>query len=331
MDITIYMVDEASIRALSEYQIAKFFEKAKPITQANCHEAAIHISGEPIVPTPAQGMTSYTVIAGVVARKVIQFCAPSAALDMKVMALARDTYVNFVPFCEQRGILGHLFIYEMDLVAGVSLSIAQRNICGINNSKLLERTVQDLATFFAMSWTRSSSVTPRTSTATTRTGLSQQLLTLAKALPERFHAKLNEVHDQLPLIFAPDYPQVLNHADLWDMNIHVNPNTGAITGIVDWRDATIGPFGLSFWGLETLLGTLGSDGWYFHARHLDLRRIFWTTLYDTAGITTESQKAAIDVGRIVGIFQAYGFKKGAPVDAEDLGLLILEKVLAFDN
>lgn len=126
---------------------------------------------------------------------------------------------------------------------------------------------------------------PWTDTAVTPTELSQCLKTLVKALPERFHPKLNEAHDQLPLLFALDHPQVLNHADLLEMNIHVNPSTGAITGMVDWCDATVGPFGLSFWGLESLLGTLGSDGWHFHARHLDLRRTFWNTLYSNTDIT----------------------------------------------
>lgn len=168
---------------------------------------------------------------------------------------------------------------------------------------------------------------PWTNTAVTPTELSQQLKCLTRALPECFRPKLNEVHDQLPLLFASDHPQVLNHADLLEMNIHVNPSTGAITGIVDWHDATIGPFGLSFWGLESLLGTLGSDGWHFHARHLDLRRKFWDTFCYNTDIT-ETQKQAIKVGRLVGIFLAYGLKKGAPVEVGDLSLSILEAVLS---
>lgn len=121
---------------------------------------------------------------------------------------------------------------------------------------------------------------------------------------------------------------MLNHADLWEMNIHVNPSTGGIASIVDWRDATVGPFGLSFWGLETLLGTFGADGWHFHARHLELRRVLWETLYATAGIVTESQKRAVTVGRVVGIFQAYGLRKGVPVEAGDPSLSVLEEVLS---
>ncbi|CAG8269000.1 unnamed protein product [Penicillium salamii] len=271
-------------------------------------------------------MTSYTVITGV--HKAIQFCAPEAALDMKVMALAKSMYKNFASGCEKRDSLGHLIVCEMDVVAGVAFSIAQREICAINKYSLLERTVQDLAKFFASSWTSGIDMTPWIDTAVTSAELSRRLETLAEALPERFRSKLIEVRDQLPLLFAPDYPQVLNHADPWEMNIHVSPSTRAITGMVDWRDAAVGPFGLSFWGLETLLGTFGADGWHFHARHLDLRRTFWETLYATAGIAMESQKQAVRVGRIVGIFQAYGLSKGVPVETGNLSLSALEEVLS---
>ncbi|KAJ5803981.1 uncharacterized protein N7518_000284 [Penicillium psychrosexuale] len=255
MDITRYMVDAAGIQALSRHQIATFFDRNKPITQESCDETAALITrGGPVVPTPAQGMTSYTVIAGI-NPKAIQFCAPEAALDMKVMALAKSMYKDFAPGCEKRDSLGPLIVYEMDVVEGVAFSIAQRDICAINKYSLLERTVQDLAKFFALSWTSGIDMTLWIDTAVTSVELSQRLENLADALPERFRAKLIEVRDQLPLLFALDYPQVLNHADLWEMNIHVNASTGGIAGIVDWHDATVGPFGLSFWGLETLLGT----------------------------------------------------------------------------
>lgn len=151
MDITKYMVDEASIQTLTKYQIAKFFEKNGPISQQNCHDTAARIVGGSIAPTPVQGMTSYTVTAGDTKRKALQFRAPDAALDMKIMARARDTYKNFVPSCEERGLLGSLLVYEMDVVEGVAFSIAQRAVCGIENYKLLERAVQDLAKYVQLS------------------------------------------------------------------------------------------------------------------------------------------------------------------------------------
>lgn len=100
MDITVYMVDKASIQALSEYQITRLFEKNNPITKDDCDRAANYIAGEPVESTPAPGMTSYTVIAGTGTRRAVQFRAPSAAIDMKVMELARETYIKFVPSCE---------------------------------------------------------------------------------------------------------------------------------------------------------------------------------------------------------------------------------------
>ena len=102
MDMTRYMVDAAGIQALSNYQIARFFDKNKPITQENCDETAALITrGGPVAPTPVQGMTSYTVIAGV-SPKAIQFCVPRAALDMRVMALAKSMYKDSAHGCEKR-------------------------------------------------------------------------------------------------------------------------------------------------------------------------------------------------------------------------------------
>lgn len=43
-------------------------------------------------------------------------------------------------------------------------------------------------------------MTPWNDIATSSSDLSEQLKTLTKALPERFHAKLNDVLDQLPLL-----------------------------------------------------------------------------------------------------------------------------------
>ena len=49
---------------------------------------------------------------------------------------------------------------------------------------------------------------------------------------------------------------VPNHTDLLENNIHVSTETGSIAGICDWKDAGIGPFGMSLGGLETMLGVL---------------------------------------------------------------------------
>jgi hypothetical protein len=124
---------------------------------------------------------------------------------------------------------------------------------------------------------------------------------------------------------------VLNHADLLEMNIHADLSTGGITRIVDWTGATAGPLGLSLWGFETILGVMSGTGWHFHPRHVELREIFWGAFYAAVGDLTDSQWEAIRVGRLVGLFQAYGFQGGVPVPEGDLSLACLEAYLSVER
>jgi hypothetical protein len=126
-------------------------------------------------------------------------------------------------------------------------------------------------------------------------------------LPERFHAKLEQVRQGLPLLFREDYPLVVNHDDLLEMNIHVDVNTGHITGIVDWAEAHISPFGLSLGGLETIIGVQTSSGWHFHPQEKLLRKHFWHTFHAAAGSLSDKDRQAIEVARLFGLFREHGF------------------------
>jgi hypothetical protein len=53
---------------------------------------------------------------------------------------------------------------------------------------------------------------------------------------------------KLPGLCNSDWRLVPNHTDLLENNIHVNTKTG----ICDWKDTAIGPFGESLGGLETM-------------------------------------------------------------------------------
>lgn len=160
---------------------------------------------------------------------------------------------------------------------------------------------------------------------------SQILDQLSRALPERFHPKLSEVvRGGLPLLFRPEYPVVLNHGDLLEMNIHVDGESGRITGIVDWADAKVAPFGTSLWGLETILGVQTWSSWIFHPKHEDLRAQFWQTFHDAAGDLSDTDQRAIEVGRLLGLFRAYGFDRhpekenAAPITEEHFNFVCLE-------
>jgi aminoglycoside phosphotransferase (APT) family kinase protein len=47
---------------------------------------------------------------------------------------------------------------------------------------------------------------------------------------------------------------VLQHDDLLENNFYVEEATGYITGIVDWANAKVAPYGISLSGLEIVLG-----------------------------------------------------------------------------
>lgn len=107
--------------------------------------------------------------------------------------------------------------------------------------------------FFALAWIHKSTTVVQPDSTNLFDHYTQILDQLARGLPEQFGSKLNEVRQGLPLLFRPNYPMVLNHNDILEMNIHVDEETGHITGIADWADALVTPFGTSLGGLETIL------------------------------------------------------------------------------
>ena len=123
---------------------------------------------------------------------------------------------------------------------------------------------------------------------------------------------------------------VLNHDDLLEMNIHVDEETGRITGIVDWADAIIAPFGTSLCGLETILGVQTSSSWHFHPRHEHYRVQFWETFYGVTGTLSDRDRGAIEVARMFGLFRTHGFDRrpekdnAAPLEEGDPELVCLE-------
>lgn len=85
---------------------------------------------------------------------------------------------------------------------------------------------------------------------------------LARNLLSHFAQNLERIRKELPSIFSKALPFVLSHGDLNMMNLLVNPETGNITGIVDWAESRILPFGFALYGLEHFLGRMDSEGWH---------------------------------------------------------------------
>jgi len=260
----------------------------------------------PVSPTPIQGGTSYTVEAdsGQVA-KVIQF--RSLKLNIELVECARQSYGDFVPSCEYYGMLGDVHMYGWDLVPGPAFCRVRHQFLTLGSHERLRQTVQDFARFSASAWINKPAVKQPS-------GLLEEyyraLDRISQGLPAHILAKLDEARQGLPLLFQPQYPSAIQHDDFLENNFHVNEATGHITGVVDWADAMIAPFGLSLGGLETILGVQTSSSWHFHPDHVELREHFWDTFYKHTGPISADSRRSIEVARLFGLFRTHGFEDG---------------------
>ena len=128
---------------------------------------------------------------------------------------------------------------------------------------------------------------------------------LHQHLPNRFKDTLNQVLEHLPRIF--NIPFVITHGDLNEMNILVD-DIGHITGVIDWAESEICPFGISLWALENILGYMDDTGWHYHDNCKELREEFWRVFEKSVGPLQEDMKENIRISRMVGLFLRYGFE-----------------------
>ncbi|KAF7419354.1 hypothetical protein PC9H_001941 [Pleurotus ostreatus] len=264
---------EALISDLSHYQISEFFSDNAPATQLQCNQEAERVAGAPASPSAVQGGTSYTVVAG---DSVVQFRGAASALNLELLGYVEAAYPDFVPHHQRAGKLGDLDVYLMDNIGGISMYLAREELYR-NNFQLLHQTLHDYARF------------------------------LAAGLPSRFRQTLDSLIARLPGLFDKDWPMVPNHTDLLENNLHVDPGTGRLVGVCDWKDAQISPFGMSLGGLETMLGMdRVRKGWCYHANHEALRSVFWEAFNQAMGETRVDDR--VEVARLVGIFLAHGWE-----------------------
>ncbi|KAF1954134.1 hypothetical protein CC80DRAFT_493979 [Byssothecium circinans] len=323
------------IANLSRMQIDDFFRENADVTRAECDQWATQAVGRPVCASPVQGVTSYTVVpvdrvdgdTGI----VIQFRSAEYAFDLEFLQYVQVAYGSrFVPRHRDSGTLGGLHAYMMDDVGGVAVYLA-RDQLRAHGGCLLSNTLEDFAKFFAAAWHNTPSPMATPDRDEKYTSYKADLVQLHQGLPERFHKMLDRLLQALPTLFVDDWPMVPNHTDLLENNIHVDPKTGHITGICDWKDATVSPFGTSLEGLESLLGERTTTGWRWICNSAELRRGFWSAFAAAMGSSALCEIARIDAARLVGIFLKYGLvwvdaENREPVAEGSSGLGYLEAV-----
>ncbi|KAI1454090.1 hypothetical protein F4805DRAFT_337351 [Annulohypoxylon moriforme] len=299
MPYVVYTLDSAIDSFFSEAGVSS--------SRIQCDEIARQRYGGEIRPVNIQGVTSYTVIAGPSDNKIIQFREQTALLDMGMLALAKDIHKDVVASCCELGWVGNpngsqLAIYEMDRLPGENYITIRSSLT--HDQRL--NTVHSLASFFAQSWKRdmqgdSNLVDMPTISAECHARFEY----LAGTLPERFQPSIAETQAALPTLLNGCYPVVLTHSDLNEMNILVDPDSGKITGVVDWTGASIQPFGFTLYALENALGSMGPKGWKWFDDMNDLRNAFWTAFREQTGLS-EPQTTLIKLAEKAGILIRYG-------------------------
>ncbi|KAJ5171793.1 hypothetical protein N7492_004386 [Penicillium capsulatum] len=239
-------------------------------TKDECDRAAAESTGQAVEPVRLQGAFGYTVAAG---KLLVQFRVPESLLDTKTLDLARKIHGDVVPTCFNKGVIG----------PSPSLTI-----------------------IFANSWVNrltKSSYSSEHSLA----DLQDKLYVLSRHLPSRFTGVISKIREELPTNFVPTYLLALTHADLWEMNIIVDPKVGGVTGVVDWAEAKFLPIGISLWGLQNMLGIMNSRSWNYHENSDRLERLFWDTFNGIAGMISSDDKRAMKTAERAGLVLRYGY------------------------
>ena len=151
--------------------------------------------------------------------------------------------------------------------------------------------------------------------------------------------------DAMDAIFS--LPMVLLHRDFGSCNIMVDERSCHLTGVIDWAEAEICPFGLNLHSLQSFMGRLHlKNGWTRYEDHPDLEATFWTTFKaEVGGLSAESLQI-IQTARMMGLLLSHGFtsrlankSQATPIVDDDAGRynmlsldgFLIDPVTRFDN
>lgn len=162
-----------------------------------------------------------------------------------------------------------------------------------------------MARFFALSWNAPQPVDPDYRDQLQKK-YSEELTMLLAALPERFQPIIKDCLGSIDSIFS--LPMVILHQDFSSCNIMVDETTCHLTGVIDWAEAEIAPFGLKLDSIEALTGKFHlRDGWSRYDDYDNLKNLFWSTFREKSGCLSEETLCIIKLARITGLLLSRGF------------------------
>ncbi|KAI1368757.1 hypothetical protein F5Y08DRAFT_354012 [Xylaria arbuscula] len=330
-----------------DLEIAQFFEQTSA-TRSECDDYAKQRVGGNVVHVAVQGSCSYTVYAGPKQEFVVQFRLKSLRPKPGTYELAQEIYKGLVPEVSFRGQLGKeevqgekepLYIYVMNRLEGISqLDFILSHDATENSPEWFmwrKSLITDMARFFAVSWKHPRHVTPFY-LQNLRSKHRGELGQLLGSLPARFRPIIESSLDAIPAIFS--LPMVLVHRDFGSSNVIVDSSSCQLTGVIDWAEAEIAPFGLNLGSLQPFMSKFHlKDGWIRYDDYDDLLETFWNVFRTEAGGLSNDVMQVIQSARIVGLLLSKGFTKRlanmpppVPIQDDESGaynLLLLDGLL----
>ncbi|RDL40633.1 uncharacterized protein BP5553_00612 [Venustampulla echinocandica] len=308
---------EVTHQQQTQAAISSFFTRnnLSPSDHTSCYTLLTQLyPNQSIVPIRTQGFCSLSLLVG--SQQIVQFRPKPYALDPTVTSLASETYPQYAPTTKHLATLpsSGLLVYSMSLIPGTSLQDLRNSNLSQNRPiplGILRNLCISFAHFHTHSWQHQQ---PRPSTPG-RVGstLQPRLQSLHTSLPPRFRPLTSKLLAHLPRITSL-LPWTLTHGDLLPGNIMLSPASGHLTGLVDWAESEILPFGMSLYGLEELLGypvpatSTTAAKFIYHLRSAELRELFWKTLLD--GIPElkqhEDMRECVGMARDLGVLLWFG-------------------------
>ncbi|KAJ8119814.1 hypothetical protein ONZ43_g3318 [Nemania bipapillata] len=254
-----------------------FFERCKlPATVKDDCDAFVKLRYPgSIQPAPFQGYCSYTLFVG--EETAVQFRPSAYKLDISMTGTACHIFKHLAPETEYLGQLEgtDLHAFAMRKLSGVSLA-DYRTVSSKRSTR--EQIIRDFASIQALSWRNARR--PEELIDEKRTvgsSLTSRLELMSASLPPSFRRIASSILGDISEIEA--LPWVFTHGDFLAANVMVDPQTGELSGLLDWAEAEWLPFGIGMYGLEELLGEDNLNGcfvYYPEATHL--RNLFWRHL-----------------------------------------------------
>jgi hypothetical protein len=269
---------------------------------------------------------------------IVQIRPTQHALDMHIAHAAKETYASLAPDIRavDLNVPGQLRVYEMQKMHGTPLS--RLLPCTRDSTPTLrtkqKRLVESFAALLAQTWP-SSSTSPlphRTTRADSPMASAPHMLSSCTGkVGSSILPRLEKLGIELPDPFLrevakttvarikdmEDLPVVLNHGDFIPSNVLVDEETWEINGLVDWAEAEDLPFGMCMYGVEYVLGYLGTacqtrdkslnePMFVYHENAEYLRGLFWRRLCELEP-DVKSRLEDVKTMRDVGVLLWFGY------------------------